>query len=417
MLLLFQLAEASGVEAMRDAMFAGEKINTTEHRAVLHTALRNQAHEHITVDGEDVLKDVHHAILNRMAAFADKVRSGDWKGYTGKPIKTIVNIGIGGSDLGPVMVTEALKHYSKRDLEIRFVSNIDSNHIVEQTRDLDPAETLFIIAIQDVHHRRDHDQRPQRPQGCPARLKDEAAIAKHFVAISTNAEEVAKFGIDTDNMFGFWDWVGGRYSLTSAIGLSIMMSIGPKHFHELLKGFYTMDEHFRTAPLGTEPARHPGTGRIVVYELSTAQPPKPSCHTTNTCTVSRLTPAGQYGEQRKIRHQGGEPVDYTTGPVIWGEPGTNGQHAFYQLLTPGNTVHSLRFHRIRRTAQPARQTPPETDGQLHSPDAGTGLRQVPPTKSGRKASRRRLSSTRYSRATGQRTHCSCPSSRRMRSAS
>ena len=246
--LLLQLAEESGLRARIDAMFRGEKINVTEDRAVLHVALRAPEGESIVVDGEDVVPQVH-AVLDRMADFADKIRSGAWKGHTGKPIKNIVNIGIGGSDLGPVMAYEALKHYSDRALTFRFVSNVDGTDFAEATRDLDPAETLFIISSKTFTTLETMTNAQTARAWCSGqRSKDEQAVAKHFVAVSTNAQEVSKFGIDTANMFGFWDWVGGRYSMDSAIGLSTMIAIGPDNFRAMLAGFHAMDEHFRTAP-------------------------------------------------------------------------------------------------------------------------------------------------------------------------
>ncbi len=246
--LLVALAEQSGVERHRDAMFAGEKINVSEHRSVLHVALRMPKGSSLIVDGTDVVAQVHE-VLDRMRAFSDRVRSGDWKGHTGKPIRNIVNIGIGGSDLGPVMAYEALRYYSKRDLTFRFVSNVDSTDFVEATRDLDPEETLFIVSSKTFVTLETMTNARSAREWALAALGDESAIAKHFVAVSTNAEKVSEFGIDTDNMFGFWDWVGGRYSMDSAIGLSTMLAVGPDGFDELLAGFHEMDEHFRTAPL------------------------------------------------------------------------------------------------------------------------------------------------------------------------
>src|SRR5919201_344086 len=246
--LLMALAEERGVAGRRDAMFAGEKINVTEHRAVLHGALRAPRGQRIEVDGEDVVPKVHE-VLDRMSDFADRVRSGDWKGHTGKRIRNVVNIGIGGSDLGPVMAYEALRHYSERDMTFRFVSNVDSTDFAEATIDLDPEETLFIVASKTFTTLETMRNAQTARAWTLAKLKDEAAIAKHFVAVSTAADEVSKFGIDTENMFGFWDWVGGRYSMDSAIGLSTMIAIGPENFRKLLAGFHAIDVHFRTAPL------------------------------------------------------------------------------------------------------------------------------------------------------------------------
>jgi glucose-6-phosphate isomerase len=334
MSLLFDLARVRKVEELRDAMFAGQKINTTEKRAVLHTALRNQGHEHVDVDGTDVLPEVR-AVLERMAKFATSVRDESWRGHTGKAIKTIINIGIGGSDLGPVMVSEALKFYSQRDLTVRFVSNVDSTHLVEATRDADPETTLFIIASKTFTTDETMTNAHSARDWLLASLHDDAAVAKHFVALSTNAEGVTEFGIDTANMFEFWDWVGGRYSLCSAIGLSIMIAIGPDNFHDLLKGYYTMDEHFRTAPLeqnlpiilgliGVWYGNFYGAASeaILPYE-------------------QYLSRFAAYFQQANMESNGksvtkaGASVDYQTGPVLWGEPGTNGQHAFYQLLHQG----------------------------------------------------------------------------------
>ena len=349
--LLFQLARAREVETLRDAMFAGEKIITTENRAVLHTALRNQGHEHINVDGEDVLPEVR-AVLKRMGSFADDVRSGTWRGHTGKAIKTVVNIGIGGSDLGPVMVTEALKYYTQRNLSVRFISNVDSTHFVETTRDLDPAETLFIVASKTFTTDETMTNAHSARDWLLAALHDDAAVAKHFVAVSTNATEVEKFGIDTANMFEFWDWVGGRYSLTSAIGLSIMVAIGPEHFQSLLEGFYAMDEHFRTAPLeqnlpvilallGVWYGNFYGAASEAILPYS-----------------QYMTRFAAYFQQGNMESNGksvtrdGAPVGYDTGPVIWGEPGTNGQHAFYQLLHQGTRFIPCDFIGFARSLNP-----------------------------------------------------------------
>jgi glucose-6-phosphate isomerase len=332
--LLFGLARARGVEKLRDAMFLGEKINTTENRAVLHTALRNQGDAHITVDGQDVLPEVRE-VLSRMATFADSIRNGSWLGHTGKPIKNIINIGIGGSDLGPVMVTEALKFYSQRSLNVQFISNIDSTHFVEITRDLDPAETLFIVASKTFTTDETMTNAHTARNWLLNKLNDEAAVAKHFVAVSTNAAEVEKFGIDTANMFGFWDWVGGRYSLTSAIGLSIMVAIGPTHFHELLEGFYQMDEHFRNAPLEQN---LPVILALIGVWYNGFFGAASEAILPYDQYLSRFAAYFQQGNMEsngKSVTKDGKPVDYDTGPVIWGEPGTNGQHAFYQLLHQG----------------------------------------------------------------------------------
>ncbi|MGN6813057.1 MAG: glucose-6-phosphate isomerase, partial [Thermomicrobiales bacterium] len=329
--LLVQLAEEVGLRERIDAMFGGQKINVTEDRAVLHVALRAPRDATIMVDGENVVPQVHE-VLDRMANFADRVRSGAWTGYTGKRIRAVINIGIGGSDLGPVMAYEALKHYSDRDLACRFVSNVDGTDFLEATRDLDPAETLFIISSKTFTTLETMTNAHTARDWLLAALKDPAAVARHFVAVSTNAEAVAKFGIDTANMFGFWDWVGGRYSMDSAIGLSTMLAVGPEHFREMLDGFHEMDEHFRTAPLDKNLPALMGLLGLWYDDFFGAQ------------TVAVL-PYEQYLkrfpaylQQLTMESNGksvtldGRRVDYSTSPVYWGEPGTNGQHSFYQLI-------------------------------------------------------------------------------------
>jgi glucose-6-phosphate isomerase len=349
--LLFELARTSGVESLREQMFSGQKINTTEARAVLHTALRNQADEPILTDGQDVLPEIRE-VLARMSSFSEKVRDGSWVGHTGKQIRTVINIGIGGSDLGPVMVTEALKYYSKRDLSVRFVSNVDSTHFVEATRDLDPAETLFIIASKTFTTDETMTNAHSARSWLLKSLGDEAAVAKHFVAVSTNAEEVSKFGIDTANMFGFWDWVGGRYSLSSAIGLSIMLSIGSTHFTDLLAGFYAMDEHFRTAPL--EQNLPIILGLIGIWNINFLGAASEAILPYDQY-LSRF-PA--YFQQANMESNGksvnkdGQPVSYDTGPIIWGVPGTNGQQAFYQLLHQGTHLIPCDFIGFARPLNP-----------------------------------------------------------------
>jgi glucose-6-phosphate isomerase len=336
--LLRELAEQTGVAGRRDAMFAGEHINVTEDRAVLHVALRMPRGRSLIVDGRDVVADVHE-VLDRMAAFSDRVRSGDWKGHTGKPIKNVVNIGIGGSDLGPVMAYRALRHYSRRDLTFRFVSNVDGTDFVEATRDLDPEQTLFVVCSKTFTTLETMTNAATARAWLLAGLGgDEAAVAKHFVAVSTNLEEVARFGIDTDNAFGFWDWVGGRYSMDSAIGLSTMLAIGPERFRELLSGFHAMDEHFRTAPAEQNLPMLMGLLGVWYTDFFGAQ------------TVAVL-PYDQYLErfpaylQQLTMESNGKsvridssPVDVDTGPVYWGEPGTNGQHSFYQLIHQGTRL-------------------------------------------------------------------------------
>ena len=336
--LLFQLARESGLADRIAAMFRGDKINVTEHRAVLHVALRAPRDEKIVVDGVNVVPEVH-AVLDRMADFSNRVRSGQWTGHTGKRIKTVVNIGIGGSDLGPAMAYEALRHYSDRNLAFRFVSNIDGTDLVEAVRDLDAAETLFIISsktfttletLTNAHSARDW---------CLKALGgDEKAVAKHFVAVSTNAAEVKKFGIDTKNMFEFWDWVGGRYSYDSAIGLSLMIAIGPDRFREMLGGFHTMDEHFRTAPLEKNLPVILGLIGVWYNNFFGAQ-------TVAVLPYDQyLFRLSSYLEQLDMERDGksvdldGKRVDYQTGPIVWGTHGTNGQHAYYQLIHQGTKL-------------------------------------------------------------------------------
>jgi glucose-6-phosphate isomerase len=335
--LLISLAEQSGLRERTIAMFRGDPINVSEHRSVLHVALRMPSGSSLIVDGTDVVAEVH-AVLDRMSSFADQIRSGDWKGHTGKPIKTAVNIGIGGSDLGPVMAHEALRHYSKRDLECRFVSNVDPTDFVEATRDLNPDETLFIISSKTFTTLETMTNAHSARDWCLSALGDEAAVARHFVAVSTNAEEVSKFGIDTANMFGFWDWVGGRYSMDSAIGLSTMLAIGPEGFRELLAGFHEMDEHFRSAPLERNLPVLMGLLAVWYGDFFGAQ-------TIGVMPYSHyLKRFPAYLQQLTMESNGkhvtlaGVPVDYQTGAVYWGEPGTNGQHSFYQLIHQGTIL-------------------------------------------------------------------------------
>jgi glucose-6-phosphate isomerase len=335
--LLLQLAEQSGLEQHRDAMFAGERINVSENRSVLHVALRMPKGASLVVDGTDVVAEVHE-VLDRMAGFATRIRSGEWKGHTGKAIRNIVNIGIGGSDLGPVMAYEALRHYSDRNLTFRFVSNVDSTDFVEATRDLDAAETLFIVSSKTFGTLETLTNATSARDWVLGQLGDSAAIAKHFVAVSTNAERVAEFGIDVANMFGFWDWVGGRYSMDSAIGLSTMVAVGPEQFGQMLAGFHAMDEHFRTAPL----ARNLPVlmGMLTVWYVdffgaaSTGVMPYEQYLKRFPAYLQQLTMESN-GKRVTL---GGTPVDYQTGPVYWGEPGTNGQHSFYQLLHQGTQL-------------------------------------------------------------------------------
>ncbi|GHF33705.1 glucose-6-phosphate isomerase [Deinococcus metalli] len=349
--LLLDLARETGVAAKRDAMFAGEKINVTEGRAVLHTALRAPDGAGVTVDGHNVIPDVHE-VLNRMAAFADQVRAGTWLGYTGRPLKNIVNIGIGGSDLGPVMAYEALKHYAQRDLTLRFVSNVDGTDLVEKTRDLDPAETLVIVSSKTFTTQETMANARSARAWLLGALKDDAAVARHFVAVSTNAQAVQTFGIDTANMFGFWDWVGGRYSMDSAIGLSVMLAIGPDGFRDLLSGFHDMDEHFRSAPLEQNLPVLLGLLGIWYNNFFDAQ----SHAVLPYDQYLAYFPA--YLQQLDMESNGkhitldGQPVDYQTGPVIWGQPGTNGQHAFYQLIHQGTKLIPCDFIGFCQTLNP-----------------------------------------------------------------
>jgi glucose-6-phosphate isomerase len=338
LMLLGGLAQQRGVFERREAMFAGEHINVSEDRAVLHVALRMPRERSLLVDGVDVVKQVHET-LDRMAAFCERVRSGEWRGHTGKPIRAVVNIGIGGSDLGPVMAYEALKHYSKRELTCRFVSNVDGTDFAEKTRDLDPEETLFVVSSKTFTTLETMTNAHTAREWSLAGLGgDEAAVAKHFVAVSTNAEEVSKFGIDTENMFGFWEWVGGRYSMDSAIGLSTMLAIGPAGFAEMLAGFHAMDEHFREAPtaenlpliMGLLSVWYAGffgaeTQAVLPYDQYLHRFPGYLQQLTMESNGKHVTLDGAH-------------VDYETGQVYWGEPGTNGQHSFYQLIHQGTRL-------------------------------------------------------------------------------
>jgi glucose-6-phosphate isomerase len=338
--LLLQLAEQSGLEQRRDAMFAGERINVSEDRSVLHVALRMPKGTSLIVDGTDVVAEVHQ-VLDRMADFATKIRTGAWKGHTGKPIRNVVNIGIGGSDLGPVMAHEALLHYTDRDLTFRFVSNVDSTDFTEATRDLSAEETLFIVSSKTFGTLETLTNATSARDWVLGRLGDPAAVARHFVAVSTNAQRVAEFGIDVANMFGFWDWVGGRYSMDSAIGLSTMVALGPDQFTELLAGFHAMDEHFRTAPLARNLPVLMGLLAVWYVDFFGAA----SIGVMPYDQYLKRFPA--YLQQLTMESNGkhvtldGTAVDYQTGPVYWGEPGTNGQHSFYQLIHQGTSLIPL----------------------------------------------------------------------------
>jgi glucose-6-phosphate isomerase len=351
--LLIALAQESGVAERRDAMFRGEHINVSENRAVLHVALRMPADQHLEVDGADVVAQVHE-VLGRMADFANRVRSGEWKGYTGKPIKNVVNVGIGGSDLGPVMAYEALRHYTTRDITFRFVSNVDSTDFAEAVRDLDAAETLFIISSKTFGTLETLTNATSARDWVVAALGSEDAVAKHFVAVSTNAERVSKFGIDTANMFGFWDWVGGRYSMDSAIGLSNMIALGPDGFGELLAGFHEMDEHFRTAPLEANLPVLMGVLALWYRDFF-------GCQAYGVMPYEQyLKRFPAYLQQLTMESNGkhvtltGDHVSYDTGAVYWGEPGTNGQHSFYQLIHQGTSIIPVDLIGFGKTLNPIR---------------------------------------------------------------
>jgi glucose-6-phosphate isomerase len=336
--LLVDLARAAGVEQLRDAMFAGEKINITEDRAVLHVALRTMADQVIEVDGRNVVPEVH-AVLDKMATFANHVRSGEWRGHTGKVIRNVVNIGIGGSDLGPHMAYEALRDFSRRDMTFGFVSNVDGIDFYETTHGLDPEETLFIISSKTFTTLETMtNARTAREWALAGLGGDEAAVARHFVAVSTNTDEVAKFGIDTANMFEFWDWVGGRYSYDSAIGLSLMLAIGPDNFREMLAGFHVIDEHFRTTPIERNVPMLLGLIGIWYNNFFGAQ-------TVSILPYAQyLSKLSAYLQQLDMESDGksvdrdGNRVEWSTGPIVWGQPGTNGQHAYYQLIHQGTKL-------------------------------------------------------------------------------
>jgi glucose-6-phosphate isomerase len=343
--LLLKLAEERGLRERIDAMFAGEHINVTEDRAVLHVALRAPM-------GCPYARPEVHEVLDRMAAFSEQIRSGEWKGYTGKPIRNVINIGIGGSDLGPVMAYEALRFYSRRDMAFRFVSNVDSTDFAEATRDLEPDETLFIVSSKTFTTLETMTNAATAREWVLAALKDDAAVARHFVAVSTNESEVEKFGIDTQNMFGFWDWVGGRYSMDSAIGLSTMIAVGPEAFREMLAGFHSIDEHFRTAPF--ERNLPVLMGLLTVWYANFF-----GAETVGVMPYEQyLKRFPAYLQQLTMESNGksvtlaGERVDYRTGPVFWGEPGTNGQHSFYQLIHQGTHLIPCDFIVFEQTLNP-----------------------------------------------------------------
>ncbi|HEV3320089.1 MAG TPA: glucose-6-phosphate isomerase [Solirubrobacteraceae bacterium] len=349
--LLVELAEQSGLQERIAAMFAGEKINVSEDRSVLHVALRMPSEASLVVDGVDVVKEVHR-VLQRMARFTERVRSGEWLGHTGKPIKNVVNIGIGGSDLGPVMAYEALKHYSRRDMTFRFVSNVDATDFVEATRDLNPAETLFVVSSKTFTTLETMTNARSARAWLLAALGEEEAIAKHCVAVSTNAQGVSEFGIDTDSMFGFWDWVGGRYSMDSAIGLSTMLAVGRERFAELLAGMHALDEHFRTTPLERNLPVLMGLLAVWYGDFFGAQ----SAGVMPYEQYLKRFPA--YLQQLTMESNGkhvtlaGTEVEYQTGAVYWGEPGTNGQHSFYQLIHQGTKLIPCDLIGFGRTLNP-----------------------------------------------------------------
>jgi glucose-6-phosphate isomerase len=342
-MLLGELARERGVEERREAMFRGEHINVSEDRAVLHVALRMPRERSLIVDGVDVVKEVHET-LDRMGAFCERVRDGEWRGHTGRAIKNVVNIGIGGSDLGPVMAYEALRHYSRREMTFRFVSNIDGTDFIEAIRDLDPQETLFIISSKTFTTLETMtNARSARDWALAGLGGEEEAVAKHFVAVSTNADAVSEFGIDPDNMFGFWDWVGGRYSMDSAIGLSTMLAVGPARFAEMLAGFHAMDEHFQEADAGANLPMLMGLLSVWYSDFFGAE----TCGVFPYDQYLHRFPA--YLQQLTMESNGkhvtldGEHVDYDTGPIFWGEPGTNGQHSFYQLIHQGTRLIPVDF--------------------------------------------------------------------------
>jgi glucose-6-phosphate isomerase len=346
--LLVALAEARGLRARIDAMFAGRRINATEDRAVLHVALRAPRDVRIEVEGRDVVPDVH-AVLDRMAAFSARVRSGAWRGHTGRPVRNVVNVGIGGSDLGPAMACEALRHYSRRDLALRFVSNVDGTDFAEATRGLDPAETLFVVCSKTFTTLETLANARVAREWCLATLRDERAIAKHFVAVSTNGPEVARFGIDTANMFEFWDWVGGRYSFTSAIGLSLMIATGAEAFREMLAGFHALDQHFQRAPFERNLPVILGLLGVWYGNLF-------GCESHAVLPYDQyLRQFPAYLQQLDMESNGkqvtldGARVGWQTGPIVWGQPGTNGQHAFYQLLHQGTKLVPCDFIGFRRS--------------------------------------------------------------------
>ncbi len=348
---LVALAESAQLPRWIEAMFSGEKINVTENRAVLHTALRAPRAAVVEVDGKNVIPEIH-AVLDQMATFSNRVRSGKWKGHTGRPIRNIVNIGIGGSELGPVMACEALKPFSQRELKLFFVSNVDGTHIAEALRALDAEETLFIVASKTFTTQETMTNAHTARRWCLDALHDETAIAKHFAALSTNADEVARFGIDIANMFTFWDWVGGRYSLPSSIGMPLMLSIGPAHFHDFLAGYRTMDDHFRSTPLSENMPVIMALLGIWHHNFFGAESHAILPYDQYLSRFAAYFQQGDMESNGKHVARSGEPVTWHTGPIIWGEPGTNGQHAFYQLIHQGTRLVPCDFIGFCRSHNP-----------------------------------------------------------------
>ncbi len=352
--LLLQLARESDLEAHRDAMFAGERVNTSEDRAALHVALRMPEGRSLVVDGQDVVREVH-GVLDRMARFADEVRSGAWTGFTGRPIRNVVNVGIGGSDLGPAMAYQALRWYARPDMAFRFVSNVDATDLVQAVSDLDPAETLFIVCSKTFSTLETIENATSARQWVVGALGSDDAVARHFVAVSTEVDRVRAFGIDPEHMFGFWEWVGGRYSMDSAIGLSTMLAVGPEHFAAMLSGFHAMDEHFRTAPLESNMPVLMGMLSVWYNDFFGAQ-------SVGVMPYSQyLARFPAYLQQLTMESNGkrvtaaGQPVDYDTGPLYWGEPGTNGQHSFYQLLHQGTRLVPVDLIGFAKPLDPLRE--------------------------------------------------------------
>ncbi len=372
--LLLQLADESGLRARLDAMFHGDKINVTENRAVLHVALRAPKGQTIVVDGENVVPKVH-AVLDKMAAFCNRVRSGEWKGHTGKTIRNVINIGIGGSDLGPVMAYEALRHYSRRDMTFRFVSNVDATDFAEAVIDLDPAETLFIVSSKTFTTLETMTNAHSARLWTLEKLKHHAAIAKHFVAVSTNAEEVKKFGIDTANMFEFWDWVGGRYSMDSAIGLSTMIAIGPEHFREMLGGFHEMDEHFRTAPFARNLPVLLGLLTLWYNNFFGAQTVAVLPYDQYLKPLPRIPAAVDDGKQRQAGHARRDRGCVSDGADLLGRTGNQRPALLLSAHPSGNENHPLRLHRVRQAVDAARQPSRCARGERLRPGRSAGVRQ------------------------------------------